>query len=560
MNRFKNYFYILLLGSVLFFPFLGNSHLFDWDEINFAEASREMVLTGNYTQTQIDFQEFWEKPPFFFWMQALSMKLFGVNEYAARFPNAICGILTLLILFKIGTKLKDTKFGWLWVLCYAGSILPQFYFKSGIIDPWFNLFIFLSIYYFICYLREHFRIKFLFLSAFMIGLAILTKGPVAIFILGLTVGIYYLINRFRLFPPFLHIVYYLFFIALTIFPWIGIEIAQNGTWFITEFMRYTFRLATTEDASHGGFFGYHFVVILFFCFPASVFAIRALFKKQTAEEQIIKFRQWMLILFWVVMILFSIVQTKIAHYSSMAYFPLTFLSALTLYALKDQWRKWESLTLLFIGSVIIILISGIPYVLQNPELISPYIKDSFTKDALNANGNWSGWESLIAIILVVGIGVSMYFIINKKVNKAIIILFGSSIIIINLALNTITPKIERYSQGAMVDFLVEKSREDCYLDVIGYKSYAHLFYGARKPEDNKNEAFLSWLEVHHPNTKEDPIAMRKYFSEWLLLGNTDKPVYFVTNVRKAENYKDQPQLIFLEQKNGFVFFKKEIEQ
>ena len=143
MNRYKNYFYILLLGSVLFFPFLGNSHLFDWDEINFAEASREMLLTGNYTQTQIDFQEFWEKPPLFFWMQALSMKLFGINEYAARFPNAVCGIFTLLILFNIGTKLKDTKFGWLWVLCYAGSILPQFYFKSGIIDPWFNLFIFL---------------------------------------------------------------------------------------------------------------------------------------------------------------------------------------------------------------------------------------------------------------------------------------------------------------------------------------------------------------------------------------------------------------------------------
>lgn len=68
------------------------------------------------------------------------------------------------------------------------------------------------------------------------------------------------------------------------------------------------------------------------------------------------------------------------------------------------------------------------------------------------------------------------------------------------------------------------------------------------------------MEVHHPNTKEDPIAMRKYFSEWLLTGNTDKPVYFVTNVRKAKNYKDQPQLIFLEQKNGFVFFKKEIVQ
>jgi len=560
MNRYKNYFYILLLGSVLFFPFLGNSHLFDWDEINFAEASREMLLTGNYTQTQIDFQEFWEKPPLFFWMQTLSMKLFGINEYAARFPNAVCGIVTLLILFNIGTKLKDVKFGWLWVLCYAGSILPQFYFKSGIIDPWFNLFIFLSIYYFICYLKEKFRIKYLFLSAFTIGLAILTKGPVAIVILGLTVGIYYLINKFRLFPPVLHIGYYLFFIALTIFPWIGIEITQNGTWFITEFMRYTFRLATTEDASHGGFFGYHFVVILFFCFPASIFAIRALFKKQTDAEQVIKFRQWMLILFWVVMILFSIVQTKIAHYSSMVYFPLTFLSALTLYETREQWKKWETALLLFIGTVIIILIAGIPIVLQNPNIFAPYIEDVFTQEALNANGNWSGWESFIALILLLGISVSIYFITHKNINKAILSLFISSVITVNLALNNFAPKVERYSQGAMVDFLVENSSKDCYQDVIGYKSYAHLFYGARKPGDNKNPVFLNWMKDFHPDIKEDPMLMRKYFSEWLLTGNTDKPVYFVTNVRKAQNYKDKPQLILLGQKNGFVFYKKEIVQ
>ncbi|HMX05395.1 MAG TPA: glycosyltransferase family 39 protein, partial [Chitinophagales bacterium] len=97
MKNLRAYVVIALMGSVLFIPFLGASHLFDWDEINFAEASREMIVTGNYTQTQIDFHQFWEKPPFFFWLQSASMHIFGVNEFAARFPNAICGILTLMI-------------------------------------------------------------------------------------------------------------------------------------------------------------------------------------------------------------------------------------------------------------------------------------------------------------------------------------------------------------------------------------------------------------------------------------------------------------------------------
>ena len=75
------------------------------------------------------------------------MSLFGVNEFAARFPNAIVGIVTLLVLFTIGSKERDTRFGWMWVFMYVGSLLPHFYFKSGIIDPVFNLFIFLGVYY-----------------------------------------------------------------------------------------------------------------------------------------------------------------------------------------------------------------------------------------------------------------------------------------------------------------------------------------------------------------------------------------------------------------------------
>lgn len=142
---------IVLMALLLFVPFLGAVHLFDWDEINFAECAREMIATGNYFSVQINFQPFWEKPPLFIWMQALSMNIFGINEFAARLPNAICGIITLLVLFNISKKLYDVKFGLLWVLVYAGSFLPHFYFKSGIIDPWFNLFIFSGIYYFILF-------------------------------------------------------------------------------------------------------------------------------------------------------------------------------------------------------------------------------------------------------------------------------------------------------------------------------------------------------------------------------------------------------------------------
>src|SRR5256714_4361506 len=214
---------IVIGASILFVPFLGMTHLFDWDEVDFAEASREMIATHNYAIPQINFQPFWEKPPLFFWMQVLSMKAFGINEFAARLPNAICGIVTLLVLYRIGKKQVNESFGWIWTLVYAGSLLPQFYFKSGIIDPWFNLFIFLSIYQFTIYTGADVRkrTRSVLLAGLFTGLAVMTKGPVALLVVGLCYGVFALINRFRHFMRLKDIV---LFLLLTL--------ALGGSWFI----------------------------------------------------------------------------------------------------------------------------------------------------------------------------------------------------------------------------------------------------------------------------------------------------------------------------------------
>ena len=71
---------IVVVSALLFLPFLGGVRLFDWDEVNFAECAREMIVTGDYMHMQIDFRPFYEKPPIFIWLQVLCMKVFGINE------------------------------------------------------------------------------------------------------------------------------------------------------------------------------------------------------------------------------------------------------------------------------------------------------------------------------------------------------------------------------------------------------------------------------------------------------------------------------------------------
>ncbi|HQU40655.1 MAG TPA: glycosyltransferase family 39 protein, partial [Chitinophagales bacterium] len=114
-NRYIPWLLALVTGVVLL-PGLGVAHLFDWDEINFAEIAREMTVSGNYSQPTMRFLPFWEKPPLFFWLQALGMEVFGVGEFAARLPNVICGMITIPLLYTIGRRLFDETFGMIWAM------------------------------------------------------------------------------------------------------------------------------------------------------------------------------------------------------------------------------------------------------------------------------------------------------------------------------------------------------------------------------------------------------------------------------------------------------------
>lgn len=536
---------LIALGAlILFLPFLGAVNLFDWDEINFAEAAREMIVTGNYSMVQIDFQPFWEKPPLFFWMQALSMKLFGVNEFAARFPNAICGAFTLLSLYRVGSKVYDQKMGIWWVLIYAGSFLPHFYFKSGIIDPWFNLFIFLGIVHAIYVVSDlsSARIRDVLLSGLFIGLAIMTKGPVALLIFMLTYGVYLLFKRFRnSMVSFKQLGLFLVGLIGVGGIWFFIEAINGRAEIIQDFIVYQIRLLKTQDAGHGGPFFYHWIVLLIGCFPASVFALRVMFRKQKGLEKQRIFALWMNILFWAVLILFSLVRTKIVHYSSMCYFPLTFLGALGIREWLESEKKGVA-TVIFAGLVSLIfssLVIAIPFIDANKEWIisKGWLKDPFAVEALRAQVEWQGWEFLIGgIMLLATIFFIFWFNVRRGEHRrpAIMSLLIANVLVLNLVAIIYLPKIEQYSQGAAIEFYKSKQGEDCFVTTIGFKSYADLYY-----------------------TKKQPGPEPSYEEEWLMIGEVEKPVYVVSKVTKNEKIRRHfPHLEKIGEKNGYTFFRR----
>jgi hypothetical protein len=531
------------MGLLLFVPFLGGVHLFDWDEINFAESAREMILTGDYLTVRIDFIPFWQKPPLFIWMQVLSMKMFGINEFAARFPNVLCGMLTLVVLFRTGRRVYDAEFGWIWVLAYIGSLLPFLYFKSGIIDPWFNLFIFtalLNMIYFLEAERGEKRWQDLVLSAVLLGLANLTKGPVSILLFGMTVAIFWALHKFRLKIRWTEILAFMLVLGVVGGLWFIIQIAIGNFHIIADFFRYQVQLLKTRDSGHGGFLLYHFIVLLVGVFPASVFALKG-FRRSYYDSNFQKrFKFWMILLFWVVLAVFTIVKTKIVHYSSLCYFPLTFLGAYVIYKVihsRIRNHRWLDVIYAVMGFLISLAFMVVPVLASRVDWLIGlgFFSDPFAQANVKSSVHWSGYEGLIGFLFMLGIAASL-ILLRRNRKLAYILMFLNVTVFLNLALFFTAGKIEGYSQRALIEFCEDRQGESCYVSTLGMKSYAHLFY-ARKPVPE--------------NEKSQDL-------DWLLKGDLDKPAYFILRSKTLAYYRGlYPELKLLYEKNGFSFCLRE---
>jgi 4-amino-4-deoxy-L-arabinose transferase-like glycosyltransferase len=554
----RDYLLIIGLGVLLFLPRLGSVHLFDWDEVNFAECAREMLLTGDWMRPQIDYEPFWEKPPLFLWMQAFSMYIFGVNEFAARFPNAICGILTLLVVYRIGFRLYDRMFAWLWVLAWVGSILPHLYFKSGIIDPWFNLFIFTGLYGFVEFRWQLLglakgtpfwtKYRHLLLGGLVLGLAVMTKGPAAVLIMVLVMGAYWAVYKFRGIGILWHGVLFFAAAGVAALAWFGLEYALHGDWFIREFLTYQVRLFQTEDSGHAGFFGYHAVVLLLGCFPASVFALSNLWGDRSCEDEVLEahpmedcrrsdFRLWMQILFWVVLILFSIVKTKIVHYSSLCYFPLTFLAALTFWRASNfqVFSKRFTWLMPLVGVLVGGAVMALPWIGKHISILEPLVaKDAFASEAIHAPVEWSFLHGLPGLVLVCGM-VLGYLLWRKNyawLTAQAVFISGASFT--GLTMLLVVCNIEDYSQGAAIEFYQHHCDEVSYVKPVGFKSYAHLFYTNKAPvKDSKAD---DW--------------------EQLCCGDPGRKVYFVAKINTIGDTPHFQGCRELYRRNGFAFFER----
>ena len=114
--------------------------LIDRDEPRFAEASREMRQGGDYVVPYFNHQYRFDKPPLTYWTHMASCAVFGESDFAVRFPSVVAATLTILLVYGFGTRMFDRETGWAAALIFGTCLQTFMHAKGAVADMLMVLF------------------------------------------------------------------------------------------------------------------------------------------------------------------------------------------------------------------------------------------------------------------------------------------------------------------------------------------------------------------------------------------------------------------------------------
>lgn len=126
---------LLIICYFIFFFNIGNYPLMDVDETRYVSMARDMFHCKDFLTLYLNGEFFFEKPPLYFWGECLSFAIFGkVTEFTARFPVALYGTLSTLLLYFTGKKIVSRRFGVISALILATTLEFVILAKFAILD------------------------------------------------------------------------------------------------------------------------------------------------------------------------------------------------------------------------------------------------------------------------------------------------------------------------------------------------------------------------------------------------------------------------------------------
>ncbi len=360
-NEWKVALFVLLIVFISFFK-LNGYLVFDIDEAVFSEASREMVSTGDYVTPTYNLEPRYDKPILFYWFSSTALRLFGVNEFGARFTSAAFGAGLVLMTFFFVRRIKGEPAAYLSSAALLLNILFFMYSHSAVTDATLAFFISASAYsFFMAVLGQ--RPRFFLLFWICSALALLTKGAIGL-LFPLSIALVFLAitgdrgSVKKLFNPL-----YIGAFLLVSVPWFAVEFYINGMEFFNAFvLKHHIQRYTGVISSHGGPFYYYIGVLVIGFFPWAAFLPYSLYRafkerKDNAERLQLFSSVWFLF----VLIFFSIARTKLPNYIFPLIPPASIMAGLYATGLLENKAKKHGLyALIFISAMLALLSFMLP--------------------------------------------------------------------------------------------------------------------------------------------------------------------------------------------------------
>lgn len=193
---------LLLLGALI--AYLAGNNLFpliDRDEPRFAQASKQMLESGDWTTPRFLDRLRLNKPVLIYWLQASSMRVFGTNAFAARLPSSLAAVVTLAMFALAWPRMAGHRRALWATFIFATALMPVYLAKVCMADAVQHLFIAASMLCLFAIWRGTARWPTLLVLGLSIGLAMLTKGPPVLMYVGMTLVALWLLNTTVELPP-----------------------------------------------------------------------------------------------------------------------------------------------------------------------------------------------------------------------------------------------------------------------------------------------------------------------------------------------------------------------
>ncbi len=484
---------------------MGSLGLTDRDEGSNAEAAREMLETGDWISPTLNYEPRFAKPAFTYWLISGSYSLFGINEFAARFPSALSGLCVLLLQYAFVYRWLGAPLAFLSSIMLLLNMEFLAINRMVITDPELVVFTTLAGYSFWHGLHGSTNnTRWWFMSFYLaMGFGMLVKGPVSIIIP--LVGVIPYLTVTRQWKHFWQNGFPILGAGLVIVvaaPWYVamIQIHAEAYWAAAQ-ANTTGRFMNPMEG-HGGTIFFYVPILLLGFFPWSAFLPSVLYqslKKWKAywNKQGLATRETNLEFFlsiWVVglLIFFSLSATRLPHYI----YPLFPASAILValwwkrfqdMALPPDWRvaRWF---LLVIGYVL-----GIAIIVA-PAIFHQFIKQ-ITKEFPAAAQVDFGWLPVImgSVILLGTLGIRLCLDSETKRSWAVGMAAGMMLVFGVFLVKGALPVFHMYfleppqQLAAIAGFNLKK---DDRLLQVGRKRPSLSFYAQRKvyflgPRDEK---------------------------------------------------------------------------